>query len=62
MDDGPESGSCTSKMAIEAFRKELNATGGLFQSSSYKVCPFQVESVRNSVYFDVYNKLCCMNN
>lgn len=44
MDDGPESGSCASKMAIEAFRKRLNAAGGLFPSSSCKVFPPRVKS------------------
>lgn len=36
MDDGPESGSCASKMAIEVFRKRLHAAGGLFPSSFYE--------------------------
>lgn len=44
MDDGPEGGSCASKMAIEVFRKRLYAAGRLFPSSSCKVFPSQFKS------------------
>lgn len=54
MDDGPENGSCASKMAIEVFRKRLHAAGGLFPSSSCKVFPSQFKSVLIILYVLVF--------
>lgn len=50
VDGGPESGSCASKMAIEVFRKRLDATRGLFPSSSCKVFPSWVKSALVILY------------
>lgn len=50
MDDGPESGFCASKMAIEVFRKRLHAAGGLFPSSSCKVFPSWFKSALVILY------------
>lgn len=50
MDDGPENGSCASKMAIEVFRKMLRTAGGLFPSSSWKVFPSQFKSALVILY------------
>lgn len=43
MDDGPESASCASKMAIGVFQRRLSAAGGLFLASC-EVFPSQVKS------------------
>lgn len=50
MDDGPENGSCASKMAIEVFRKRLCAAGGLFPSFSCKFFLFQFKSALVILY------------
>lgn len=50
MDDGPESGSCASKMAIEVFRKRLHAAGGLLPSSPCNVFPSQFKSALVILY------------
>lgn len=50
MDDGPESGSCASKMAIEVFRKRLHAAGRLLSSSPCNVFPSQFKSALVILY------------
>ena len=57
MAGGPESGACASKMAIEVFRKRLNAAGGLFPSSSCKVFPSWIKSVLVILYVLVFMRL-----
>lgn len=54
MHDGPDKGSCASKMAIEVFRKRLCAAGGLFSSFSWKVFPSQFKSALVILYVLVF--------